>query len=143
MRPLERDHGRIRLEERLHDLDAPEHRGAEDVHPRAAREQERGDVGTPHVRGAAEARLPVASAPVPRRVDEARLGVEQGLRALQVAVRHPDEVLDRVGGQSRGARDLGAGRVCLASADPSSATPADRPERNERRDQFVRTTHLQ
>ena len=51
------------------------------------------DVAPAHVRGAAEAGLPVAAAPVHRRVEQRRLLLEQLLHHVELGVGVDDEVL--------------------------------------------------
>src|SRR5438552_581161 len=77
---------RLRLEHGAHDSDLAEHRGREEVHARAMLEQVFRDVAAADMCRGAEAGLPVACAPVPRRIDDRGLPFEQLLDDAEVAM---------------------------------------------------------
>ncbi|OLC78078.1 MAG: hypothetical protein AUH72_16525 [Acidobacteria bacterium 13_1_40CM_4_65_8] len=76
-----------RVDERFHDVEVPEHRRGEDRRTCAVRDHILGDFAIADVRRGAERRFPVAEAPVPRRLGEGLLAVDEFLDALHVAVR--------------------------------------------------------
>jgi hypothetical protein len=73
----------------------PQHGGRKDVHARAVPEQEKRDVAPADMGRGAEPGLPVAAAPVPRRVDERGLLPDEFARAVEIAMRDADEVVNQ------------------------------------------------
>ena len=61
------------VSKRADDVERAEHRGDEDVEPRALADEKFRDVAIAHVAGAAQSGLEVAAAPVPGRIEQRRL----------------------------------------------------------------------
>jgi hypothetical protein len=80
-------------DERFDDVELPEHRRRENVHPRAALDQVFGDRSVAEVRRATQGRLPVAAAPVPGGIGKARFLLQERFHSFQVAVTLADEIL--------------------------------------------------
>ena len=95
MRPPRVPQLRLSGEHRANDLDLAEHRGGEDVDPRAVAEQELGDVAPSHVGGGPKARLPVAAAPVPGGIRDGGVRRESAADRLEVGVGIGDELADQ------------------------------------------------
>ena len=92
-------------------------------------EQEERDLTPTHVRRRAEARLPVAAAPVPGGVHESRLLGEERADDLEVAVRVGDEGLNRLRVELRRC-------VAHARALSAAARPARRPKTTHSRSEL-------
>ena len=80
-------------QEGFNGIELAHHRRAEEVDPRPPVEQDLDDVSSAHVRGPAEPGLPVAVAPVHRRVEHRRFPIEQLFDHVEIRMRIDDEVL--------------------------------------------------
>ena len=84
-----------RRDHRAYDVELPKHCRSEDVYARAPLEKMQRDVPTAHMRGGTQARLPVARAPIPCRIDQRRLSFQQIAHTRKIAMGVIDEVLNQ------------------------------------------------
>jgi hypothetical protein len=114
----------------------------EDIHAGTARNQEQRDVLAAHVTSAAEGGFPVASAPIPGRIEQAGFLGEQCLGAIEIEVADTNKLLDHVEVQARRfgrslhgtLRENPLGR---ARATPAPTVEAAAPDRKPLRDTCV------
>src|SRR6476619_2246770 len=83
----------LRRYDRLDDIQMAQHRRREDVDPRASGDEEAGDVAPPHMGGGSKARLPIAAAPIPGRIEARRMVFEERGDLLRIRMRYVDEIL--------------------------------------------------
>src|SRR5262245_24090964 len=78
---------RVGLQDRSYDLHLIQHGGGKNIYSCPLRQEKFGDIFASHVGGGAQSCLPIAPAPVPGRIEERRLLLEQLFHSGKIPMR--------------------------------------------------------